>query len=296
MTQAAIPDSTVDAHGALGAADHRLALARSALQTLVALGPNALLGDETVSRVRALAYDLARQLVPGEPVLTAAVCDLLVANRAILLHCHALAIETRLIAALAARRLIDPVLPPLVRRRLDAGAAGDDAAIATTALLAAQTRLGQSLRRMCLPLDELPGDLQHLAHAIANAARAEHGIADDHARAPLDDDGHGRLALLRRVLAGLGDDVALALRIDDAGVPLFLSALALASGQSREVVTLACVEDDPVRLALLLRAAGLTCAEAAAQLLAIRPDADPALVALPADARAAESMLERQGA
>lgn len=304
MTQAAIPDSAVETSGALSAADHRLALAGTVLESLVTLGPSALLDDETVTRVRALAGDLAAQLAPAKTLppdlkLTDTVRDMLVANRAILLHLHALAIETRLIAALAVRRVIDPVLPPLVRRRLDAGAVGDDAAIATTALLAAQTRLGQSLRRMRLPLVELPGDLQHLAYAIADAARAEHGITGDHSRGPLHDDAPSpvstRLALLRRVLVGLGDDMALALRIDDAGVPLFLSALAMASGQSREAVTLACAEDDPIRLALLLRAAGLTCAQAAAQLLAIRPDADPALAALPADTRAAETWLERQG-
>ena len=76
---------------------------------------------------------------------------------------------------------------------------------------------------------------------------------------------------------------------------MFLSALALASGQARETVTLACAEDNPVRLALLLRAAGLTCAQAGAQLLAIRPEADPALAALPADADAAELWLRGQG-
>ena len=301
MTQAAIANGSVDAGGALAAADNRLAQAGVVLEQLVTLGPSALIDDETVARVRALAGDLAGQLVSGQLVsgqlmagdlaLADTVRDLLVANRAIVLHLHALAIETRLITALAARRVIDPVLPPLVRRRLDAGAVGEDAAAETTALLSAQTRLGQALRRMRLPLEELPGDLHHLALAIADAARADRGIADQPVRAEPRDDKHSRLALLHRVLAGLGDDMALALRIDDAGVPLFLSALALASRQPREMVTLACAEDDPIRLALLLRAAGLTGAQAAAQLLAIRPDADPALTALPADAQAAETWL-----
>ena len=295
MTQAAISTSAGHAHAVLSAADHRLALAGSVLECQITLGPSALIDDETVTRVRALAGDLAAQLVAHDPLLAAAVRDMLVANRTILQHLHALAIETRRIAVLAARREIDPVLPPLVRRRLDATAVGDDAATATTGLLAAQTRLGQALRRMRLPLGELPGDLQHLAHAIADAVRVEHQKADDHPHGSRHDGTHSRLALLRRVLAGLGDDIAQALRIDDAGVPLFLSALALASGQARETVTLACAEDNPVRLALLLRAAGLTCAQAGAQLLAIRPEADPALAALPADADAAELWLRGQG-
>lgn len=295
MTQAAIPDTTVDASGALGAADHRLAVTGSVLESQVTLGPSPLVDDETVTRVRALAGDLAAQLAGGNGTLADPLRDMLVANRAILLHLHALAIETRLIAGLGARRAIDPVLPPLVRRRLDARMVGDDAAIATTALLAAQTRLGQSLRRMRLPLGELPGDLQHLAHAIADAVRAEHAILAPRAHPP-HDDSQGRLALLRRVLAGLGDEMAFALRIDDAGVPLFLSALALAARYPREAVALACAEGDPIRLALLLRAAGLTRDEAATQLLAIRPEADPALAALAADAQGADRLLAGQRA
>jgi len=249
-----------------------------------------------VTRVRALAGDLAAQLAGGgraliDRALIDTVRDMLGANRAILLHLHALAIETQLVAALAARRAIDPLLPPLVRRRLDAGAVGDDVSAQTTALLAAQTRLGEALRRMRLPLAELPGDLQHLAHSIIDAARADHGVIDPQGRPAPQDEARGRLALLHRVLAGLGDDMGLALRIDHAGVALFLSALALASGFPREVVTLATAEDDAIRLALLLRAAGLNRDEAAGQLLAIRPDADPALVALVDDARGAERLL-----
>jgi hypothetical protein len=295
MTKAAIPDGPerdgAQARMALGAADHRLAAAGAVLERHVGIGPSRLLDDETVTRVRALAGDLASQLVEGDPVLVDAVRDLLVTNRAILIHLHALAVETRVTAILATRRAIDPVLPPLVRRRLDPAAVGQDVVTATTALLAAQTRLGQLLRRMRLPLAELPADLQHLAQAVADAVRADRGMADAPPRPPVADEPYGRLALLRRVLAGLGDDMALALRIDDAGLPLFLSALALASQHPREAVTLACAEDHPIRLALLLRAAGLRCDEAAAQLLAIRPDADPALVALVDHAQAAEALL-----
>jgi hypothetical protein len=296
MTKAAIPDGPEGANAriALGIADRRLAAAGTVLECHVAIGPSRLLDDETVTRVRALAGDLAAQLVDGDPALADAVRDMLVTNRAILVHLHALAIETRVTAILATRRSIDPVLPPLVRRRLDPAAVGHDVVTATTALLAAQTRLGQLLRRMRLPLGELPADLQHLAHAMADAARADHDFADAPPRSPVLDDGYGRLALLRRVLAGLGDDMALALRIDDAGVPLFLSALALAAQHPREAVALACAEDHPIRLALLLRAAGLRRDEAAAQLAAIRPDADPALVALVDHAQAAEALLAGQ--
>ena len=275
MIQAAHPNGAADAKVALGVADDRLAQIAGVLGRQAMLGPSRALDDETISRVRGLAADLAGQLVGDHAVLRATVCDMLAANRAILLHLHALAVETRLIAALATSRGLDPVLPPLVQRRLDAGAVGTDAATLATTMLAAQSRIGQSLRHMRLPLGELPRDLQHLAHGIADHAFAAMAVVP---RKPApENDTHARLSLLRRMLEGLGDDLVLALRIDQAGVPLFFSALALASGHPRETVALACVEDDPVRLALLLRAAGLNGDEAAAQLVAIRPDADPSL-------------------
>jgi hypothetical protein len=286
MAQAVHSDSAVDAKGALAGADRRLVRIADVMARQVVLGPSRLLDDETCSRVRGLVRDLAAQLAGGDAAAFAMVRDTLAADRAIMTHLHALTIETQLIAMLAASRGLDPLLPPLVRRRLDAAIAGAMAAGVATAMLAAQSRVGQTLRRMRLPLDELPGDLQHLAHTIA-----EHAAASPVPRNRAHDGSQTRLALLRRVLDGLGDDLPLALRIDEAGVPLVLSALALASGHAREGVALACGEDDPVRLALLLRATGLPVAEAKAQLAAIRPDADPALAELVGDAATAETLL-----
>ena len=329
MAQAAHPDPSTD-HSAgdgvidpalcLAQADHRLAGAVSVLAEMVRLGPCRLLDDETVARVRALVGDLAAQLAAGceNPAvadrLGAMLTEMLSGHRAILMHAHALAVEWRLTMALATRGAIDSLLPPLLRHALDRQAGPDDpgapAPYGTTtfraeqALIAAQTRLGEALRRMHLPLAELPGDLLHLACAMRDAARADLGLPETPApqsdRAGADHlaglgDGHGRLARLRQVLAGLGDQSGRALRIDQAGVPLFLSALALASGAPRELATLATAEDDPVRLALLLRTAGLSADEAATQLLAIRPDADPALVHLAADRATAERLLAAQG-
>ena len=289
MIQTAHPTGAADAKVALGVADHRLAQISGVLGPQAMLGPSRALDDETISRVRGFVADLAGQLVGDHAVLRVTVGDMLAADRAIMLHLHALAVETWLIAALANSRGLDSVLPPLVQRRLDAGAAGADAATLATTMLAAQSRIGQSLCRMRLPLGELPRDLQHLAHAIANHAFAAMAIAP---RELAPEDGtHARLWLLRRMLEGLGDDLVLALRIDQAGVPLFFSALALASGHSRETVALACAEDDPVRLALLLRAAGLRGDEAAGQLVAIRPDADPSIALRIADAATAAQLL-----
>jgi hypothetical protein len=258
---------------ALAAADHRLAICGSALDRQVALGPCRLLDDRTVAHVRAMADDLAMQLAGAHAAPIAPLRAMLVANRAILLHLHALAVESRLIDVLAGRRALDPVLPPLVLGHGDADA--------TAALLSAQTRLSTALRAMRLPLSELPGDLYQIAWSIRDAACADQGQAGTGMRAVPPDARQTRLALLRRVLAGLGDSIMQALAIDEAGVALFLSALALASGTPREIVALATAEDDPLRLALILRAAGLGRDAAAEQLLAIRPDADAALVDTP---------------
>jgi hypothetical protein len=327
MVQAAHPDPSADPSPGDGAidpalclaqADHRLASAESVLVQMVRLGPCRLLDDETVARVRALVGDLAAQLAAGceDPDLNGRqseqLCgmlrEMLAGHRAILMHAHALAVEWRLTSALATRGAIDPLLPPLVRHALYRQVENDDLAAhaqaQAQALIAVQTSLGEALRRMQLPLAELPGDLLHLACAIRDAARAELGLPDLHAlrregagadHQPGQGNVQGRLALLRQIVAGLGDHSGLALQIDQAGVPLFLSALALASGAPRELVTLATAEDDPARLALLLRMAGLSADEAAAQLLAIRPDADPELVNLAGDRATAERLLAVQG-
>ncbi len=284
-------DRAGDAKEALAGAEHRLVTGLALLERHAVLGPSRLIDDETVARVRALAGDLARQLAGEDHGLAERLRDMLLAHRPILLHLHALAIETRLTIALAVHRGLDPVLPPLVEHRLDPAAAGHDVAALAAAMLAAQSRIGQCLRQMRLPIDELPADLQHLARATRAAARAEHGQLDDATPLSGKAEPETRLGLLRRLLASLGDDITRALQIDQAGLPLFLSALALASGHPRERVALALAEDHAVRLALLLRAAGLSGVEAAAQLLAIRPEADAALVMLVEQAGAADALL-----
>ncbi len=267
MDHAATADGPVWAARALADADHRLSACSAVLESQAALGPCGLLDDRTIALVRGMAADLAAQLSGSDHALTAAVRAMLVAHRAMLMHLHAIAVEFRLSEALAARRALDPVFPPLVRRHPDGGA-----------LLAAQTRVTDAVRLMRMPLAELPGDLQHIAWSIRDAACADAHGSPPNGRTPVRADPPGRIALLQRALLHMADDLALTLHIDEAGVALFLSALALASGMPREMVALATAEDDPLRLALMLRTAGLGRDSAALQLLAIRPDADPALV------------------
>lgn len=277
-----------DAPAALREADRRLASAGRLVAQRVIHGPSRLIDDETMARVGGLLADLAAQALAGQEHDQATIRNLaamLASEPAILLHCHALVIEWRLAAA--ART--DAVLPPILREALERGGEPDEVALIAPDVVAALTRVDQALGRMTLPWSELPGDLQHLALGLRNALLAEIGL-DAGAIRPAAM-GEGRLALLARLPGVMGARAPEALDWGRAGVALFLTAMALATGAPRELVTIATAEDDPVRLALLLRAAGLGRSAAIAQLLLIRPDADPALVDAVADRAAAEALL-----
>jgi len=251
--------------GALDHADTRLVLAATVLQAHLALGPCRLLDDRTVARVHAILADWAEQLAGDDSAARLALPAMLAGQRALLQHAHALAVEHHLTERLAGERGLDAVLPPLVRAHRDSEA--------VIALIAAQARAHDALRRMHWPLRELPGDLRQIAGTVRDAALAETASAPrlDGTAAP------ARLALLEAALTGLGDRAPDALDIDAAGVALWLTALAMAAGVPREQVALATAEDDPLRLAWLLHRAGLDRAAVLRVLLAVRPDADPAL-------------------
>lgn len=277
---------------ALSGADRRLDAVTALLEGLVALGPCRLLDEQTVARAGALIDDLAAQLAALTPTPVPDLPALLAAQRALLVHVHALSIEWKLAQRLATTRGLDPVLPPLLARRLDAvraDAGHAEAAALARATLAALVDQHEAMRAMRLPLRELPPDLRALALATLDNALALAGLA----AAPLagDTDTPARLALLRHLLDSLGADLPLALQIDEAGPALFLTALATATGVPRDTVALATAEADGLRLALLLRAAGLDAGAAAAQLLALMPGADPVLVSGVASAEAAEALL-----
>ena len=137
----------------------------------------------------------------------------------------------------------------------------------------------EAQRRMQLPLTELPGDLLHAAilamrgqacsddegQAAANAA--ERSIRESY------DEARTRLGIAAGLLAGMGGGAAAALSVSHAGVALFISALALASGQDRDMAVLATGEGQQARLALTLRAAGLKQAKVEEQFVSLHPEA-----------------------
>lgn len=275
-------------------ADHplRAALARGervyahstpALRQLVSAVDHSLIAEAVVAQVRGMLSDLARQLVEARsrsapaptPARFEAMLTRLVAETELQAHCQALALEWRLARQLESELAIDPVLSPLVQ----AWVAAADAATGSLAMaaLAAQARFAQAQRRMQLPIAELPAEL---FHAVLTAAQevargdAADGLAQGEDRLREDyDEGATRLALMARLVREAGPQAAGALVIEDAGVALWLTALASRTGESRDRTACAAADPHLGRLLLTLRAAGVAPVEAERQALRVQPDA-----------------------
>lgn len=271
------------AHG-----DAVLSTSAPVLRHLLAHGDNALLNDEVVARTRGLLADVASQLLDAlaEAVAVANPVAFLVGRRdslalaladepALLAHAHALAIEGSLSLHLQARSGIDPVLCPQLQE-LVASPDSEVAGIAIAAL-AAQARFVLHHRQMTLPLGELPGDLLARAFHVLENHAAKRGNAARGAVHQLSaqfDENHSRLGLIAQLVAQLGEP-NLGLDIRHSGVAIFATALAAASKQERDLCVLSLADGRGVRLALTLRAAGLTAADVESQL--VHTDADVVL-------------------
>lgn len=257
------------------------------LRHLLANDDNSLFGDEIIARVRGIVADIARQLVEeidgslaatdgGESGLVAvdALARDLVDVPGLMNHVHALALEWQLTERMQGRFAVDPVLTPLLQALI----ASPDAATAAIAmnLLAAQARFAQAMRRMQLPLGELPGDLLHGALQVMRChAQDGHGASAEASIRACYDESRSRLGLIARLVTGMGGGAVAALAVGHAGVAIFMTALALASGQVRELAVVSANEGQAARLALSLRAAGLKSEAAAEQFLAIHPELAP---------------------
>jgi hypothetical protein len=257
------------------------------LRHLLANDDHSVFGDEIIARVRGMLGDVAAQMLDAvasasgeseridhQPGQLASLAERFVAIPAFLAHTHALALEWQLTERLQARLGVDPVLSPLLQALIastEPGTAG-----LAMALLAAQARFTQTQRRMQLPLAELPGDLLHAAlialrdvtdeteQALVQTAETSLRSAHDEARS--------RLGLIARLVSGMGGGATAALAVDHAGAALFLSALALGSGQERDMAVLSTNEGQLARLALALRAAGLRTPAIEEQFAALHPD------------------------
>lgn len=254
----------------LDRADAMIATARPILRHLVANDDQGLFNDEAVTRIRGMMTHVATQLLfvqagvveTLDPAAYAAereedLVQALFEEGALLAHAHALTLEAQIAERLRARGGIDSVLTPLIQE-LAAAKEGETAALAI-AVLAAQARFMQQQRRMELPLGELPGDLLHAALGLLRALGGsdEQAVEIERRVRGSYDEGCSRLGLLTRLIMTLGPKATRALSIDHAGLALFATALALASGQERELTVLSFADRQFARLALGLRAAGL---------------------------------------
>ncbi len=263
------------------------------LRHLLANDEHSVFSDEIIARVRGMMEHVASQLLDaaaeaaggGEErshpqAVIEALKDGFVAHPGFLAHLHGLALEWHLTERLHARLALDPVLSPLLQALI----ASTEASVATNgmALLAAQARFVQTQRRMQLPLNELPGDLLHAAllglRSQAGEAEAPqlHAAEAERAVRARYDESRSRLGLIARIVTAMGGGAGAALSVTHAGVAIFASALALASGQDRDMAVLATNEGQVVRLALALRASGLKPELVEEQFLSLHPN-----VALP---------------
>lgn len=259
------------------------------LRHLLANSEHSLFSDEILASMRGMMVDVARQLLdaqssegsdaaPGQhdPAAIQSLVDSFAVQQGFLAHTHALALEWQLTQRLHARLALDPVLSPLLQALI----ASNEASVAASAmaLMAAQARFAQMQRRMQLPLSELPGDLLHAAMVTLRAAagddpEAQQRVATAESRIRGSyNEGRTRLGLIARLVMGMGGGVMAALSVTHAGVGIFLSALALASGQDRDLATLATNESQVARLALAMAAAGLKPQAIEEQFVAIHPD------------------------
>ncbi|MFC0589229.1 hypothetical protein ACFFF7_07375 [Novosphingobium aquiterrae] len=273
----------------LMAADAQIGTYGPILRHLLASNEHSIFSDEIIARVRGMVSNLAEQVLDElaqaqghtadrqlDTADIAQVAAALMANPGLIGHCHALAIEWHLTERLQGRLALDPVLSPLLQALI----ASSDTATAThaMALLASQARFAQTQRRMQLPQTELPGDLLHHTLVVLRGfasgdpeIRAHTDIAEAAIRSRFDE-GRSRLGLIARLVTAMGGGATAALSITHAGTAMFLTALAMASGQERDLAVLSTCEGQYARLALSLRAAGLKPQAVEEQFLALYPD------------------------
>jgi hypothetical protein len=268
----------------LAQGDAMISTATPILRHLLANDDQALFSDEVVARVRGMLTDVARQLLHAH-AQAASIADrasflaehedglaaLLIDEPDMLAHVHALTLEAKLALQLQERCNIDAVLSPLLQELV---ASRDDVlAGSAMAVIAAQARFIQQHRRMILPVGELPGELFHKALLAlrAQAGDDDAAVAAERALREDFDEAHCRLGLLSRLVMRMGKTATRTLDLNNAGLAVFATALAMASDQPRPVTVLAFSDRQFARLALALRAAGLKQPAVEEQFLFLHP-------------------------
>ncbi len=230
--------------------DAILGRAAPVMSHLLTSGEQTILSDEIVARTRGMLVGLAQQVLGREdaylkPEDLARYRDLFVAqlceSRSIVEYCHALAAEWQVIKSLQSDHSLDPVLPPLFQQII----ASSDSTLAGVGmqLLTAQSRFVRQQQRMAVSLDDLPPSLLDrllklgrnvdTGQNVEAYARLERAIREKY------DESLSRPALLLRALRMMPDSLRdAAFAPLDSGLSLFLTNLAVTSGQDREAMTL----------------------------------------------------------
>ncbi len=277
-----LPHAAFDAESALSsqlaAGDRVLRSLPAVLHHLVSGSDHTVYSEEIVARTRGLLASLALNLLrmTGERIgreRAGALVEAFARDDALLAHCHALALEGRIAERLSHTARVDAVVSPLIQSAI-ASARPDDAARAMS-LLAAQARFVQGQHRMDIAAAEFPADLLHTALEILVATDGSRSqpVADA-VRASFDE-ARGRLGLLGRFILGTEGGLLVCLDLGQAGLALFCTALALATGVPRDEIVLAMTDGQQTRLCLLMLGAGLDTPRAEAVVTLLHPDAPP---------------------
>ncbi len=252
---------------------------------LLAQPAGALVNEAIIARLRGMIEDITRQLLGSQrdvDLNDPAIADhidgfsaVLMANKPLLEHCHAMALEGRLTEQLERTSSLEQILSPLMQELIASERA--DVAELAMAALAAQSSFVQHQARMAINLNDLPAELFHsvLAQWQDFAKRREIDLTIQSVEALRTgyDESATRGAKLSRLVTAMGKGARASLELPHAGIALFTTALGMASSQSRQLAVISCFSGHLGRLTLALRAAGLTADEIRPSLAMLDPSA-----------------------
>lgn len=224
-----------------------------------------MVSDDIIARMRGLIASAAEQLLASEEQQASAeeldtLNIALASNGSIVTHYYALAYEGAVSEDLAKRVGLDPVISPLIRELM--GSKDKSVAEIATKLMASQARFIEGQKRLQSSIFELPPEIFEEMLATCKAwakqqirpmqVRSTAGIKSSY------DEASTRLGLLAHLIAMLGASGQLVCEIETAGFAIFCSAVSGQTRQPRELIVLSCQSHQSLRLALALKACGIS--------------------------------------
>lgn len=242
------------------------------LRHLLVIDDPMLFSDRVVAHSRGMLTHIAHQLIGSMDTIPSdknelsryledveSLYNALMKDSELLACVHAEALEWQLADRLELQLGLDPVMPPLVQELVRS--ANTELAQLAKEVQAVQANGAQMARRMEMPLKELPAEIFHKVLMIFE--RKHRGTQQAHKVVQLCEtlrksyaERKRRVNKIARLLVLLGSRLREALSIEKAGVAIFATALAAASGEDRERVIYSFSESQASRLGLTMRAAG----------------------------------------